>query len=136
MIYGNIRTSRGLSRNHFKPNFRFLRPVVLILQVFFVEKHTFLSKNAIFEAFEHRFWTFLGIIFSLKVFILIFTMFWSPIGVEKRLKRYKTLIFIENSSKSALFGLKTSQNGPRAPLEPPRMTKIIFLSCQDMKTTW
>ena len=41
---------------------------------------------------------------------------------------------MEISSKIALFGPKMSQKGPRAPLGPPRMTKIVFSSCQDMET--
>ena len=61
-------------------------------------------------------------------------MFRSPIGEKKLLKSYKTLIFMENGSKIALLGPNMSPKGPRAPLGPPKMTKIIFLSCQDMKT--
>ena len=41
---------------------------------------------------------------------------------------------MENWSKIALFSPKMSQKALRGPLGPPRMTKIIFSSCQDTKT--
>ena len=49
-------------------------------------------------------------------------------------KRQQTLIFMGICIKIALFCLKTSQKAPRGPLGPPRMTKIVFSSCQDMET--
>ena len=48
--------------------------------------------------------------------------------------KFKTLNFMENWPKIALFSPKMSQKAPRAPLGPPRTMKIVFLSCQDMKT--
>ena len=46
------------SRDYFKPNFRSLGQLVLILQVLFAEKLTFWSKIVVFEAFEHLFLDF------------------------------------------------------------------------------
>ena len=53
-------SQNSCSRDYFKPNFRSLGQLVLILQVF-LSKNSFLwSKIDVFEAFEHLFWIFLA----------------------------------------------------------------------------
>ena len=85
---------------------------------------------AIFEAFEDPFWKFLLVIFiSLSVYD-VFKSYW----VEKGLKKLENFDFFANLSQNRHFLPKNEPKGPQGPTGTPRMTKIIFSSCKDMKT--
>ena len=85
---------------------------------------------AIFEAFEDPFWKFSLVIFiSLSVYD-VFKSYW----VEKGLKKLENFDFFANLSQNRHFLPKNEPKGPQGPIGTPKMTKIVFLSCQDMKT--
>ena len=63
--------------------------------------------------------------------------FWLILGLKTAIFEQfskKFYIFLQICPKIGIFCPKMSQKAPRGPLGPPKMTKIVFLSCQDMKT--